>query len=237
MSFKAKIAAAAGSAALLAGGMGIAGAGAASAAPVSTQTCNACYHIQNDYAFRGALDALHQATAVNSPIGLWYEKSSTTDPGADLLIVPAGTVSSHGKVNQSGLNWSAYKGDNVVRFKYDPFGNGGANTYVGLDGPAASTATKMALRADNPNSVWQEWIVLPVSSSNTPELGTHSSVIFGGGKYVLINVGQTVNTNDPLVATDPGDALTGSLVQQDVEHATITQNYQVPTNQIWDTQN
>jgi hypothetical protein len=210
-----------------------------SAAGASTQTCNACVHIQNDYAFRGALDALHQATAINSPIGLWYEKPSTTDAGADLLTVSAGTVSSHGKVNQSGLDWSAFKGDAVVRFQYDPFGNHGADTYVGLEGPAPATATKLALRADNPNSIWQEWIAVPLDSSGhatTP----NANVIFnttGHDHYALINVGQTVNPTDPYVATDPGDSITGSLVQQDVEHANFNQNAAVPTNQIWDTQN
>ena len=50
-------------------------------------------------------------------------------------------------------------------------------------------------------------------------------------------MGQTVNADDPLVVTDPGDAFTGSLVQQDVEPLSIGQFNNVATNQIWDTQN
>jgi hypothetical protein len=211
-------------------------AGAATVQPAQTQTCNECIHVQNVYAFRGALDALQQKTAINSPIGLWYERPTTTDPGADLLAVPDGVVSNRGKVNQSGLNWSQYKGLQVVRLKFDPNGNGGADTYIGLEGPNPATATKLALRADNSNSIWQEWIVLPVGPDNIPNLGVTSSSIFASGKYVLINVGQTVNTYDPEVATDPNNALTGSLVQQDVEHVQINQNYEVPTNQLWNTQ-
>lgn len=215
------------------------GAVAATTAGASTQTCNGCYHIQNDYAFRGALDALHQATAVNSPVGLWYEKPSTTDPGADFQVVNAGVVGNSGKVNQSGLNWKLYKGDEVVRFKYSPYGNGGANTYLGLEGPAAATATKLALRADNPNSVWQEWIVAPVSPTTNEPIASVADFNLQTytGHYALIDVGQTVNPDDPMLATDPGDALTGSLTQLDVEVANFNQGNALPTNQIWDTQN
>lgn len=235
---------------------------AAGAALASTQTCNDCVHVQNDYAFRGALDALHQATAVNSPIGLWYEQAATTDAGADLLAVSSQTViastthANNGTINQSSLNWYPYEGDTVVRFKYDPFGNGGANTYVGLNG------SKVALRADNPNSVWQSFIEVPVTKAGLPvgtgpgtstspsttgpgagqlggvpnACGPLNPTAKGSTYCVLVNVGQTQNVDDPMVVTDPGDADTGSGVQQDVEFASINQNGEYATNQVWDFQ-
>jgi hypothetical protein len=237
--FRKRIAVAAASAALIAGGATAALAPAASAStakPAFTPTCVACIHVQNVYAFRGALDALHQATAVNSPIGLWYETPTTTDAGADMLqVTVTGATGIHGgSVNQSNLDWSKYNGDSVVRFKYDPFGNGGANTYIGLQGPNPATATKLALRNDNPNSIWQEFIRVPVSKEG---LGYALSKDTTPDHYVLIDVGQTVNPDDPMVVTDPGDAFTGSLVQQDVEPLSIGQFSNVATNQIWDTQN
>jgi hypothetical protein len=238
---------------LAAGGLALAaalglGAGAAQA---TTQTCNDCVHVQNDYAFRGALDALHQATAVNSPIGLWYEQASTTDAGADLLavssqtVVPSATPTNDGTVNQSNLNWYPYEGDTVVRFKYDPFGNGGANTYMGLNG------AKVALRNDNPDSVWQSFIEVPVTKAGLPDGSGPTSADLGGvanacgplnpashgsAYCVLIDVGQTQNADDPMVVTDPGDSDTGSMVQQDVEFASINQNSGYATNQVWDFQ-
>lgn len=234
-------------AALIAGGGAL--AGPASAAPLVTATCNACIHVQNVYAFRGALDAVHQATAVNSPVSLWYETPTATDAGADLLGLSVGTVVASatnvnfGQVNQSALNWVDYIGDSVVRFKYDPFGNGGANTYIGLNG------TKIALRHDNPDSVWQEFIEVPTDGTGHVD-GTSSSGLGGvadacgdlgspvGVRHcVLIDVGQTANTEDPFVVTDPNDAVTGSLVQQDVEQATLNQNAAVATNQVWDFRN
>ena len=162
MGFKARFTAGATALALAAGGAGVMGATAASAAPARpafTVTCVACTHVQNRYAFRGALDANRQGTAINTPMVLWYETPTTTDPGADLLVKTVTTAITSGHVNQSHLHWTAYNGDSVVRFLYDPYGNGGANTYVGLDG------TALALRADNPNSVWQEFIEAPVDAN------------------------------------------------------------------------
>jgi len=226
------------------------GGAAALAVPVQpaqavTQTCNSCIHVQNDYAFRGALDAVHQATAINSPISLWYETPTTTDAGADLLglsvgtVVPSLTIANFGQVNQSSLNWVDYIGDSVVRFKYDPFGNGGANTFIGLNG------TRVALRHDNPNSIWQEWIEVPVNADGMPT-GTGPAGLGGvpnacgnlgnptGTHFcVLIDVGQTQNPEDPFVLTDPDNAFTGSLTQQDVEQASINQNAAVNTDQVW----
>lgn len=232
MSFKARLAASAAALALASGGLALA---AASSASASTVTCTSCTHVQNEYAFRGALDAVHQGTALNTPIVLWYEKASTTDPGADLLVVPGGTVAAavtsadFGVVNQSNLNWVSYIGDSVVRFKYDPYGNGGANTYVGLNG------TNVALRADNPNSKWQEFIEAPVTSSGAPL--SPSANACSSGHCVLIDVGQTANPNDPIVVTDPNNANTGSLVQQDVTFGNVNQAGDYATNQVWDFQN
>lgn len=241
-------------AAVLALGAGAGAAAAAQPASAMTQTCNTCIHVQNDYAFRGALDAVHQATAVNSPISLWYETPTTTDAGADLLGLSVGTVTralataDFGVVNQSHLNWVDYIGDSVVRFKYSPFGNGGANTFIGLNGQLGD-GTKVALRHDNPNSVWQEWIEVPVDADGNPT-GTGPAALGGvanacgnlgaptGIRHcVLINVGQTQNPEDPFVLTDPGDAFTGSLTQQDVEQSNINQNAAVATNQVWDFRN
>ena len=56
--------------------------------------------------------------------------------------------------------------------------------------------------------------------------------IYGKG-YALIDVGQSTNEYDPYVLTDPQDAVTGSLVQQDVELLSLNQNYSVPTNTAW----
>ncbi len=268
MSFKSKVLAATAVLTLI-GGAGAAGATSAWAA---TPTCTSCVHVQNNYAFRGALDALHQATAVNSPIGLWYENPSTTDPGADLLGVDVGTVteslitSNDATVNDSSLNWFPYVGDTVIRLKYDPFGNGGANTYIGLNG------TKLALRNDNPNSRWQEFIEVPVDSATDVPNGCAASVfaelktctrgttaaantagvpdacgpLTGNtgstpgpndtivtDSCVLIDVGQTQDPSDPMVVTDPADAFTGSLVQQDVAFASINQGDAYATNQVW----
>lgn len=152
---------------------GIAAAGTAHA---STQTCNSCVHVQNVYAFRGALDAEHAGTAVNTPLVLWYETPSTTDSGADLLgvsagtVIPSTTITNFGQVNQSNVNWDAYLGDSVVRFQYDPFGDNGANTYMGLNG------TRVALRNDNPDSVWQEFIEVPVTRSGAADGCTAASL-------------------------------------------------------------
>src|SRR5216683_4584081 len=129
MSIKSKLAASAATLAAV-GGFAVAGAGAASASP----TCNTCHHVYNTYAFRGALAAAGAGTAVNTPIVLWYNSPGTTDPGADFITVPVGKVTSTGGVNQSALDWSAYAGDQVVRFKYAPYGNGSADTYIGLNG-------------------------------------------------------------------------------------------------------
>ena len=215
---------------------------AAATASASTVTCGSCIHVQNVYAFRGALDAEHAGTAINTPIVLWRETSTTTDSGADLLVTSAGsvtdstTIANFGLVNQSSLNWVNYEGDTVVRFKYDPFGNGGANTYVGLNG------TNVALRADNPNSKWQEFIEVPVTSTGVPSGSTSSGGLGGvsnacNSNCVLIDVGQTQNPDDPIVVADPSDAITGSLVQQDVEFANPNQAGDYPTNEVWDFQN
>jgi hypothetical protein len=212
MSIKSKLAASAATLAAI-GGFAVAAAGPASA----TQTCNTCFHVYNEYAFRGALAAAGQGTAVNTPIVLWYENRSTTDPGADFLVHDQGKVTATGGVNQSALNWVKYAGDHVVRFQYAPYGNTSANTYIGLKG------TKVAIRNDNPNSIWQEWIVVP-----NDQVG-----LYGHG-FVLINVGESTNTNDPLVLTDPQNAVTGSLVQQDVQPVAFNQQDTVPTNQVWD---
>lgn len=249
MSIRTKLLAAAATATLLSG-VGVVAAGAADAAPALTVTCVSCVHVQSDYAFRGALDAVGQATAPNSPISLWYETPTTTDSGADLQVtgitsvVKSTTHSNDGVVNQSSLNWFSYVGDTVVRFKYDPFGNGGANTYIGLNG------LKVALRADNPNSIWQEDIEVPVTKDGVPN--GYGPEHLGGVKNacgdpafpsshaeycVLVNVGQTANPNDPFVITDPGDANTGSLVQQVVTNANQNQFGAYPTNQVWDFQN
>jgi hypothetical protein len=227
-----------------------AAAGPASAAPAhldSTQTCNSCIHVQNTYAFRGALDAVHQATAINSPISLWYEQASTTDAGADLLVAGEGTVipstiiNLDGVVNQSNKNWYPYEGDSYVRFLYDPFGDGGADTFIGLNGAS------VALRHDNPNSIWQEWIEVPVTAAGAPN-GTGplslggvpnacgsptTTVSFATGHCVLIDVGQTQNPTDPDVLTDPNDADTGSLVQQTVQFANPNQNGEFATDAVW----
>ena len=238
MSIKSKVFAAV-AALTLAGGLSA--SLAATSAWATTQTCNSCVHVQNDYAFRGALDAKGAGTAINTPIVLWRETTATTDSGADLLVTPAGsvtdstTIANFGLVNQSSLNWVNYEGDTVVRFKYDPFGNGGANTYVGLNG------TNVALRADNPDSKWQEFIEVPVSAAGAPN-GNESTGGLGGvtnacnSHCVLIDVGQTQNPDDPMVVTDPADAITGSGVQQDVEFANPNQTGDYPTNKIWDFQ-
>jgi hypothetical protein len=254
-------AAASAAALALAGGAATAlPASAAPARPDITATCVACIHVQNTYAFRGALDAVHQATAVNSPISLWYETPTTTDAGADLLVVDAGVVTraianaDFGVVNQSKINWVDYVGDSVVRFKYDPFGNGGANTYIGLNGQKGD-GTSVALRKDNPNSVWQEYIEVPVNALGQPNGNNANGGInnLGGVPQacgspvnptpstvrhcVLIDVGQTTNPNDPFILSDPNDAFTGSLVQQDVEQATINQFDAVATSQVWQFRN
>ena len=161
---------------------------------------------------------------------LWYETPTTTDPGADLLVKTVTTAITGGHVNQSHLHWTAYNGDSVVRFLYDPYGNGGANTYVGLDG------TALALRADTPNSVWQEFVEVPVDANgfalpNTP------NACKAPAHCVLVDVGQTANTNDPLVVTDPFNAFTGSGEQQDVEFQSINQFNATATNQVWQFQN
>ena len=229
----------------LAGAVTAATSGAAQA---STETCNSCIHVQSEYAFRGALDAVGQATAVNSPLSLWYEQASTTDPGADFLVsgegtvIPSTVITNDGVVNQSGLNWYDYEGDSYVRFKYDPYGNGGADTYLGLNG------TKIALRANNPDSIWQEVIEAPVTAAGTPDgsgpldlggvpnaCGSPTTTSALATRHcVLIDVGQTANTVNPLVITDPDDAFTGSLVQQDLELPIINQNTEFATNQVWD---
>lgn len=254
----AHLVAAAAAAVTLAGGLAAAASSTAVAAPALTVTCVSCIHVQNVYAFRGALDAVHQATAVNSPVSLWYETATTTDAGADLLAVGAGSVTQSlttadfGVVNQSNLNWISYLGDTVIRFKYDPFGNGGANTYIGLNG------LKIALRNDNPDSIWQEFIEVPVTVAGSPDgcTVTGSPVTCTGttgpagvknacglpttvnplatSHCVLIDVGQTANPTDPMVVTDPNDAVTGSLVQQDVEFANPNQFGAFPTNEVWD---
>ncbi len=243
--------------AVLAAGLG---GGAALAVPVQpagavTVTCLSCIHVQNEYAFRGALDAVHQATAVNSPISLWYETPTTTDAGADLQVVSAGTVTpalntaDFGVVNQSHLNWIDYVGDSVVRFRYDPFGNGGANTFIGLNGQMGD-GTSVALRHDNPNSIWQEFIEVPVNAAGQPDgnngngginnlggvanaCGNPVSPAAGAQHCVLIDVGQTQNPNDPFILTDPDNAFTGSLVQQTVQQASINQFDAVTTAQVW----
>ena len=216
---------------LAAGGLAV----TALPASASTVTCTDCTHVQSVYAFRGALDAESAGTAVNTPIVLWYEKSTTTDSGADLLVTSAGsvtdspTIANFGLVNQSHLNWVNYEGDSVVRFKYDPFGNGGANTYMGLNG------TKLALRNDNPDSVWQEFIEVPVSSTGVPALTNAANACTS--YCVLVDVGQTQNPDDPIVVTDPGDAFTGSLVQQTVAFGNVNQAGDYPTNQVWKFEN
>jgi hypothetical protein len=234
-----------------------AGAGAAAAVPAQavTVTCLSCIHVQNVYAFRGALDAVHQATAVNSKISLWYETPTTTDAGADIQVVSAGTVvpalqtADFGVVNQSHVNWVDYEGDSVVRFRYDPFGNGGANTFIGLNGQMGD-GTSVALRKDNPNSVWQEFIEVPVNALGQPNGNNNNGGINNLGgvanacgnpvaptasaqRCVLIDVGQTQNPNDPFILTDPDNAFTGSLVQQKVQQATINQFDAVSTDQVW----
>jgi hypothetical protein len=256
----AHLAVAAAAAVALSGGLAAAASSAADAAPALTVTCVSCIHVQNVYAFRGALDAAHAATAVNTPIVLWYEQATTTDSGADLLVVPAGTVTQSlttadfGVVNQSNLNWISYLGDTVVRFKYDPFGDGGANTYVGLN------RLTVSLRHDNPDSIWQEFIEVPVSAAGSPDgqtvTETGGTVSFTGstgpanvknacgapttvnpaatGHCVLIDVGQTANPGDPMVVTDPNDAFTGSLVPQVVGFENPNQFGAVPTNEVWD---
>jgi hypothetical protein len=245
-------AAASAAALALAGGAATAlPASAAPARPDITATCLSCIHVQNVYAFRGALDAVHQATAINSPISLWYETPTTTDAGADLqarsvgLVVPAITNADFGVVNQSKLNWVDYLGDTVVRFKYDPFGNGGANTYIGLNGQLGD-GTKVALRKDNPNSIWQEFIEVPVNAAGLAT-GTTTSHLGGvpnacgdlvnptaaGHTCVLVDVGQTQNPEDPFILSDPDDAFTGSLTQVDVEPATVNQFDAVATSQVW----
>jgi hypothetical protein len=247
LSIKLRVAAGLAAVPLLGGIASAAGVQAASAAPLVTQTCNSCVHVQNVYAFRGALDAKGAGVAVNTPMILWPEQPSTTDSGADLLavstqtVVPSTTLTNDGTINQSTLNWYPYEGDTVVRFKYDPFGNNNANTYVGLNG------TKLALRADNPDSVWQSFIEVPVTKAGLPDGTGPTSAKLGGvanacgplnpsvkpGTYcVLIDVGQTQNTADPMVVTDPGDAFTGSGVQQDVEFAIVNQNGEYGTNQV-----
>ena len=220
------------------GGFGVMNASAATTAPARpgfTVTCVACTHVQNEYAFRGALDAIHQGTAVNTPIVLWYETPTATDPGADLFVSTVTTAITGGHVNQSGLHWTQYNGDSVVRFKYDPYGNGGANTYVGLDGPG--NPTLLALRADNPNSVWQEFIEVPVTAAGVFGANAANACSAGLKHCALIDVGQSVNTNDPVVVTDPGNAFTGSLAQQDVEAENINQFGAIATSQVWDFQN
>ena len=213
---------------------------AASPASARTVTCLSCAHVQNQYAFRGALASQAQRTAINTPIILWYEAPTTTDPGADLMVTSAGSVVS-GAVNQSSVNWSAYNGDSVVRFKFAPFGNGQANTYVGLNG------TKLALRNNNPNSVWQEFIEVPVTAAGIPNgsgpghtggvlnaCGPANPVVLNSARHcLLIDVGQTQNPLDPLLVTDPLNAFTGSLVQQDVEHGIINQFGAYSTAQVW----
>jgi hypothetical protein len=234
-------------------------AGAAQPAGAVTVTCLSCIHVQNEYAFRGALDAVHQATAVNSPVSLWFETPTTTDAGADLQVVSAGTVTpavataDFGVVNQSKVNWVDYEGDSVVRFHYDPFGNGGANTYIGLNGQMGD-GTSVALRKDNPNSIWQEFIEVPVNAVGQPNGNNNNGGINnlggvanacgspvtptpGAQHCVLIDVGQTQNPNDPFVLTDPDNAITGSLVQQRVEQADINQFDAVNTDQVWQFRN
>jgi hypothetical protein len=241
--------------------LGLCGGGAAAAAAAQpagavTVTCLSCIHVQNEYAFRGALDAVHQATAVNSPISLWFETPTTTDAGADLqvrsagVVTPSLTTADFGVVNQSHVNWIDYVGDSVVRFAYDPFGNGGANTYIGLNGQMGD-GTSVALRKDNPNSIWQELIEVPVNAAGQAN-GTGGINGLGGvpnacgnpvnpapsaQHCVLIDVGQTQNPNDPFVLTDPDNAITGSLVQQRVEQAGINQFDAVNTDQVWQFRN
>jgi hypothetical protein len=214
MSIKSKLAAGAATLAAV-GGFAVAAAGPASASP----TCAGCQHVYNAYAFRGALATEGAGTAVNTPIILWYNSPGTTDPGADFIMQSAGYVSSTGGVNQSALNWSTFAGDPVVRFEFAPYGNTSADTYLGLNG------TKVAVRNDNPNSIWQEWIVVPLSAKDNGK--------YGAG-YALIDVGQTVNPEDPYILTDPNLGVTGSLVQQDVEHAQFNQYGHIPTNQVWE---
>ena len=214
MSIKSKLAASAATLAAV-GGFAVAGAGAASASP----TCVDCHHVYSDYGFRGALAAEGAGTAVNTPIVLWFNSRGTTDPGADFITHVVGYVGKKGGVNQSPLDWSAYKGDEVVRFKYAPYGDTSADTYIGLNG------SQVAIRNDNPNSIWQEWIVVPLSAQDNGK--------YGAG-YALVDVGQTVNTDDPYIMTDPDDAHVGSLVQQDVEHAAVNQFGHVPTNQVFE---
>jgi hypothetical protein len=195
---------------LAASAVGVGALLAATAASATTTTCNECHHIQNEYAFRGALDAEHAATAVNTPITLWQESASTTDSGADFLVQDVGTVSHS---NWSQLNGN-FHGDEVVRFECAPYGNTSADTYIGLNG------TNVALRADNSNPVWQEWVVAPVN---------------GGSHVAYVDVGETGGDQvDPYLLTDPGDAMTGSLTQQTVAHVAWTQNGTVPTDQAWE---
>lgn len=234
-SWKARLTAGAATLALAAaGGVGVMGAStaatAATARPSVTITCVSCIHVQNTYAFRGGLAANHQGTAINTPIVLWYETPTATDPGADLLVKTVTTAITGGHVNQSSLHWTQYNGDSVVRFLFDPFGNGGANTYIGLNG------TNVALRADNPNSVWQEFIEVPVSAAGLP-LPNAANACAAGKHCLLIDVGQTSNTNDPFIVTDPGNAFTGSGVQQDVEQVNVNQFGAYPTNSVWGFQN
>jgi hypothetical protein len=262
---KTKVFAAAAALTLL-GGMG-AVAAAAGPASASTQTCNTCIHVQSDYAFRGSLDAEHADTAVNTPAVLWYETPSASDSGADFQGFAAGTVtqtlgavapSDDSTLNQSGENWYAYTGDTYIRLKYSPYGDNSANTYLGLDG------TTLSLRADNPDSKWQEFIEVPVTAGGAPDGtlngGANGSTGTGLGgtanacgsltdptsgygynaeaSYcVLVDVGQTADPADPDVFTDPGNADTGSLVPQVVAFANVNQNGDYTTSQVWDFQN
>lgn len=238
MSLRAKLAAIA-APALMVGGLAFA---AASPASASTVTCSACVHIENGYFF-GAIDATHQGTAVNTPIIMWGETPATDDPGADFLLnTTAGTVTHSGKVNQSPLNWSAYRGDTVARFEYAPFGNTDANTYIGLNG------TKLALRNDNPDSKWQEFIEVPLSSTGVPLTGSSGfknacgttstadgfySSVESSDFCMLIDVGQSVNADDPTVVTNPFNSGIYSLVQQQVSPENPAGNGTIPNDEQW----
>ena len=248
MSLKARIAASAVTV-LATGGLAF----AALPASATTQTCNECLHVENAY-YQGALDFEGQHTSINTPVIMWGETPATTDPGADLLVnTTPGTVPRKGNINQSHLDWSAYRGDSIVRFEDAPFGNTGPDTYLGLNG------TSLALRHDNPHSQWQEFIEVPVSSTGvidqsstyasnanaceaaygvspssfTTNLPNDTLVTLTAPTCMLVDVGQSVNPDDPMVVTNPGNSGIYSAVQQVVTPENPNQNNEIPSNQLW----
>ena len=195
--------------AVIVGGLALS-AGSASA---STPTCNDCTHVQNVYAFRGNLDALGQSSKANTPVVLWYGTGSTNDPAQDFRVVPQGTVSHSGRY--AAFNQD-YHGMAVVRFEYTPDGNDAAHVYLGLT-PGTS---KASVRPDNTaDPDYQSYIEVPVDN-------THNAV-------VLVNVGESSNPSDPMVLTDPGYAFTGSKTQIALAPASVNQNGDVDTSQLW----